>query len=188
MMLKNLTTPTKWAGLILPVVVVTAVSLFSLLNVVVSVAAASEPGDWLYNLQQPALQLQQLGFARTTRTGQVDAQNHETPLGEGPGLELPTQTPTTAPTNTPTTTATSTPTTEPTATATAEPTATLNPPPTAQPLPPTAVMTPTSNDDDDSDDDDSDDDEDDEDHDDNDEDEGDDDDDDDNDDDDDDDD
>jgi hypothetical protein len=147
-MLKNLGTRTKWAGLILPVVVVTALSFFSLINVVVSVAAASEQGDWLYELQQPALQLQQrLSLGQELQAAE-SAPTVESGFASGVNLALPTWTPTATATTMPTNTPTTTPTSEPTATPTTEPTATLMPTSTPLPVLPTAVVLPPANDDD----------------------------------------
>jgi hypothetical protein len=97
---------TKWIGLALPVIVVTFVSFFSLLNAVMTAAVDSEPGDWLYNLQQPALQLQELSLNRTSRGRQPEAQNidasYEVPAASGEaGLTRANPSPFPEPTATP---------------------------------------------------------------------------------------
>lgn len=120
-MFQKLTGRAKWAGLVLPVVVVTAVAFFSLFNVVLGAAAASEPGDWLYNMQQPALQLQQrlnLNQSAAALPARVVAEELKTPADDD-DPPAPIGTPTAQPTVAfaPTLTPQSTVIIEPTATA-----------------------------------------------------------------------
>jgi hypothetical protein len=153
---QNLTRRAKWLVLILPVIAVTAVSFFSLFNAVVSAAAVSEPGDWLYNLQQPALRLQ--SQMSQDRGGSLQLEGLEDTVNPTMSvmLDLPTLTPT--PTLEPTSTVTVKP-TDVVLTATVEPTVTAvlttppTPPPTAVPPPPPPVDPGDADDDNDDDDD-----------------------------------
>lgn len=159
-MRKILTLHTKWLALTLPVVVVTAISLYSLLDAFVTAAASSQPGGWLYGVQQPALELQQRfdvgrvdgALAATFTTPGVDSGRVELELGASTPTRMPPATPTSQPTATPTSQSTATPASEPTSTATStlEPTATV--PPTLQATvtqepAPTPTVTPSLDDD-----------------------------------------
>lgn len=158
-MRKILTLRTKWLALILPVVVVTAVSLFSLLDAFVTAAASSQPGGWLYGLQQPVLELRQRfndgrsndALAAAFTTPNVDSGRVE--------MDLDVSIPTWTPSATPAWTSTSQPTAPSTATPTATPTPTLEPTATVTPTPqatatlepaPTPTVTPSPDDDDNS--------------------------------------
>lgn len=151
---------TKWLALILPVVVVTGISLFSLLDAFVVAAASSQPGGWLYGLQQPALELQQRfnvgraddALAAAFTTPGTGSGRVELDRGASTPTRMPPATPTRQPTATPTANPTSTPTSEPTWTATptqeSAPTVTPTPQATATlETAPTPTVTPGLDDD-----------------------------------------
>lgn len=151
---------TKWLALILPVVVVTGISLFSLLDAFVVAAASSQPGGWLYGLQRPALELQQrfdVGHADEALAAALLAPGAgssrvELDRGVSMATKMPPAAPTGQPTATPTANPTATPTSEPTSTATPtqEPAPTVTPTPQATATPetaPTPTVTPSFDDD-----------------------------------------
>ena len=68
--LKKLGSRMRFPLLALPAVAVTVFSLIALLSVTVQVAVASQPGDLLYPLRQPALQIRgALTFGADIRSG-----------------------------------------------------------------------------------------------------------------------
>lgn len=147
---------TKWLALILPVVVVTGISLFSLLDAFVVAAASSQPGGWLYGLQRPALELQQRfnvgradeALAAVLPATGASSSRVDLDLGVSTPARVPPATPTSQPTAQPMATATSEPTR--TATPTQEPAPTVTPTPQATATletAPTPTVTPSFDDD-----------------------------------------
>jgi hypothetical protein len=93
-MFRKLTIRAQLPLLLIPVILVTGISLYSLLAAVLTSASASQPEDLLYPLHQPALQLQErLGVARSDNVALAPSTQPEESLTAGAEVLGPAATP-----------------------------------------------------------------------------------------------